>query len=106
MKKIILGEAHDILRVMPADQLAAFAGIKNNKKAWGSIQQFVGDQKQIKLDQIYRLRRPKTLDDTVKNAVEHDYHCGKIAAYVVILQIIANAGEELERRERASRKKK
>jgi hypothetical protein len=94
MKRIILGEAHDILKIMPVDQLVMFDNIRQNDGMWEAFKSFVQTQKQIKLDTIYRLRRPKTLDDTVKNAVEHDYHCGKIASYVVLLQIMENARAE------------
>lgn len=105
-KKRILGEAIDILKIMPVEQVIAFNKIRQNGVMWQAWQEFVQLQKQIKLDRIYRLRRPKSIDDTVKNAVEHDYHCGKIAGYVVILQIMENAGKELERREGRAGKKK
>jgi len=104
-KKIILGESHDILKVLPVDILSSFIMIRRDPKLWQAFNDFVGMQKQIKLDQIYRLRRPKSVDDAVKNAVEHDYHCGKIAGLVVLLQIMENAGRELEARERKAKKK-
>jgi len=99
MKRIILGEAHDILKILPVDQLVMFNKIRQDGPTWEAFKDFVQAQKYIKLDTIYRLRRPKTLDDTIKNAVEHDYHCGRIASYVVLLQIMENAHTELERRE-------
>ena len=67
MKKLVIGEVHDILRVMPFEQLEFFTRIRKNEKDWKTFQQYVRDQKLIKMDQIYRLRRPKTQDDIVKN---------------------------------------
>ena len=104
VKKMVIGETTDILQILPAEQLQMFASIRQNAKMWESFKSFVQAQKQIKMDQIYRLRRPKTVDDTVKNAVEHDYYCGRISSYVILLQIMENAGEELERRERKGRR--
>lgn len=102
-KRVILGETQELLKILPAEQLIAFAKIKQNGVMFKALLDFVGIIKQIKMDRIYRLRRPKTIDDTVKNAVEHDYYCGNIVALVLILQLIENAGEELERRERRSK---
>jgi hypothetical protein len=103
-KALVLGEVHDILRNMPADQLRYFYEMRQNKKNWEALLSFFKDQKQMKMDSIYRLRRPKTQDDMIKNAVEHEYYAGRIAADVVFLQIAENAGDELERREREAKK--
>jgi len=99
MKKIVLGEAQDLLKIMPIEQVIAFNKLRQNGVMWEAFKEFVLMCKQIKLDQIYRLRRPKSVDDTVKNAVSHDYYCGNIAFGVVVLQIMENATRELERRE-------
>ena len=72
MKKEKLGEVEDILRVMSIEQLKMFSGMRLDKHIWTNFQQYVSDKKQMKLDQIYRLRRPRTNDDLVKNAVEHE----------------------------------
>ena len=105
MKKIILGEAHDVLRTMPSEQLAFFAKIRQDTKGWEVLQSYVKDQKFIHMDKIYRLRRPKTQDDLIKNQMDHEYYAGRIADMVLLLQICANASNELERRERRAKKK-
>lgn len=105
MKRIILGETHDILKVMPVDQLKFFYEIRMDEKKWKALTDFVLAQKQVKLDAMYRLRRPKSQDDIVHNAVEHEYYAGRIASDVILLQIAENAGDELERRERTKSKK-
>lgn len=100
MKRIILGEAQDILAILPSDQLKAFDRMRHDKAVWEPLQQFCYDQKQIKLDCMYRLRRPKTQDEVIKNAIEHEYYAARIASLVVLLQVMENAAGELERRER------
>ena len=99
-KKIILGECSDILKSMSFEQLEFFNKIRKNDKDWAVFQQYVKDQKLIKMDQIYRLRRPKTQDDLIKNNGDHEYYAGRIADLVILLQICENAGEELEMRAR------
>lgn len=105
-KRVILGEVHDILRAMTGDQLMFFYELRHNAKLWEAMQSFVKAQKEIKLDHMYRLRRPKSQDDLVSHAMDKEYLAGRIAGDVAWLQIAENAGEELERRERASEKKK
>lgn len=105
MKKLILGECHDIIRAMPVEQLAFFSKIRQNAKDWESFKTFVREQKFIHMDKIYRLRRPKSQDDLIKNQMDHEYFAGRIADMVLILQICENASDEIERRERASKKK-
>ncbi len=100
MANVKIGEVEDILRIMPIEQLKIFAKMRLDKDIWPTFQQFAKDQRQIKLDQIYRLRRPRTEDDLIKNAVEHEYYAARIAGLVVILQLMENASNELERRER------
>jgi hypothetical protein len=39
----------------------------------------------------------------IKNAVEHEYFAGRIAEMVILLQIMENASDEMERRERKSK---
>ena len=100
MKKLILGECADILRVLPVEQLSMFAKMRLDKDIWDNMQKFAREQKDIKMEQIYRLRRPKTQDDVLKNAIEHEYYAARISSLVVFLQLIENAQDELERRER------
>jgi len=106
MKRIILGEAMDILKIMPLEQLVMFNHIRKNDAMWESFKGFAQTQKQIKLDKIYRLRRPRSQDDVIKNSVEHEYYTARIASLVVLLQIMENAGSELEKREGKARRKK
>jgi hypothetical protein len=98
--KIINFEVKQILENMPVEQLVAFAKIRGDEKLWSAFSNFVKDQKQIKLDQIYLFRRPKNIDDTVKNAIDHEYYSGRISGNALLLQIIENAPSEIERRER------
>jgi len=100
MKKLILGECADILRVLPVEQLSMFAKMRLDKDIWDNMQKFAREQKDIKMEQIYRLRRPKTQDDVLRNAIEHEYYAARITSLVVILQLMENAQDELERRER------
>jgi hypothetical protein len=100
MKKLILGECADILRVLPSEQLNMFAKMRLDTEIWENMQKFAKEQKDIKMDQIYRLRRPKTQDDVLKNAIEHEYYAARITSLVIILQLMENAQDELERRER------
>jgi hypothetical protein len=104
-KKVIPGEAHDILKVMPSEQLRFFYEIRNNEKQWDALQSYVRSQKAVKLDQMYRIRRPKTQDDLTKNAIEHEYCAARIAGDVLLLHLAENAGSELERRDRSNKKK-
>jgi len=100
MKKLILGECADILRVLPVEQLSMFAKMRLDKDIWDNMQKFAREQKDIKMEQIYRLRRPKTQDDVLRNAIEHEYYAARITSLVVMLQLMENAQDELERRER------
>lgn len=100
MRKLILGECADILRVLPVEQLSMFVKMRLDTEIWENIQKFSREQKEIKMDQIYRLRRPKTQDDVLKNAIEHEYYAARISSLVVLLQLMENAQDELERRER------
>lgn len=99
MAKVILGEAQDILKILPIEQLKMFSKMRLDK-SWPTLCQFFKDQKNIKMDKIYRLRRPKNQDDMVSNAIEHEYYAGRISEGVVFLQICENASDEIERRER------
>lgn len=103
MAKVILGECSDILRIMPVEQLSMFVKMRLDKEIWEQFQKFAREQKDIKMDQIYRLRRPKTQDDVTRNAIEHEYYAARIASLVVLLQLMENAQDELERRERKSK---
>jgi hypothetical protein len=105
MKKLILGEAHDIIRTMPSEQLGFFAKIRLNTDDWEIFKNYCKDQKFIHMDKIYRLRRPKSQDDLIKNQMDHEYYAGRIADLVLLLQICENASNELERRERSAKKK-
>jgi len=100
MAKQILGECSDILHVLPVEQLSMFAKMRLDPEIWDNLQKFSREQKDIKMDQIYRLRRPKTQDDVLRNAIEHEYYAARVAANVVLLQLCENAQDELERRER------
>ena len=100
MKKQILGECADILRLLPVEQLSMFAKMRLDPLIWDNLQKFTREQKEIKMDQIYRLRRPKTHDDITRNAIEHEYYAARISANVILLQLCENAQDELERRER------
>jgi len=100
MKKQILGECADILRTLPVEQLEMFTKMRLDTQIWENIQKFAREQKEIKMDQIYRLRRPKTEDDVLRNAIEHEYYAARITSLVVLLQLIENAQDELESRER------
>lgn len=100
MAKMMVGETQDILKIMPSEQLIAMSKIRHDVKLWEAIKAFARDQKLIKMDQIYRLRRPKSQDDLIKNLGDHEYYAGRIAELAVILQIMENASDELERRER------
>jgi len=103
MAKVILGECSDILKIMPAEQLNMFVKMRLDKEIWEQFQKFAREQKDIKMDQIYRLRRPKTQDDVLRNAIEHEYYAARISSLVVLLQLMENAQDELERRERKSK---
>jgi len=100
MGKLMLGECSDILRALPVEQLSMFAKMRLDKDIWENMQKFALEQKNIKMDQIYRLRRPKVQDDVLRNAIEHEYYAARITSLVVLLQLMENAQEELERRER------
>jgi hypothetical protein len=100
MKKPVLGEVHDILRIIPASQLEMFSRIRKDEKMWEAFQQYCRDQKYIKMDQIYRLNRPKSQDDLIKNQIDQEYYKGRIADLVLLLQIMENADDEIERRVR------
>lgn len=97
---MVLGECVDILRLLPVEQLSMFVKMRLDPIIWENLQKFAREQKEIKMDQIYRLRRPKTQDDVLRNAIEHEYYAARIASLVVLLQLCENAQEELERRER------
>lgn len=99
-KKLILGECHDILRAIPIKQLNMFVKLRLDEEIWTELNNFAHDQKMIKMDAIYRLRRPKDQDEIIRNALDHEYYASRIASNAILLQIIENAQEELERRER------
>lgn len=103
MAKQVLGECQDILAMLPIEQLKMFAKMRLDTEIWDNFQKFARDQKQIKLDQIYKLRRPRTQDDVIKNAVEHEYYAARVSSVVVLLQLMENAGDEIERRERKNK---
>jgi hypothetical protein len=100
MKKQLLGECVDILKILPSEQLNMFTKMRLDPEIWDNFQKFAREQKEIKMDQIYRLRRPKTQDDVLRNSIEHEYYAARITSLVVLLQLMENAQEELERRER------
>ncbi len=100
MKKPVLGEVHDILKTIPASQLEMFTRIRKDDKLWSAFKEFCRDQKMIKMDLIYRLRRPKSQDDLIRNGLEHEYYAGRIADLVLLLQLMENADSEIERRVR------
>lgn len=99
-KKILLGECHDLLKILPIEQLKFFSRIRKSTDDWKAFLQFCGDQKQFKMDQIYRLKRPMSQDEVLRNAIEHEYLASRITSLVLILQLMENADEEIERRER------
>ncbi len=80
-----------------------FVKMRHDPEIWENLKQFSLEQKGIKMDEIYRLRRPKNQDDIIKNAIEHEYYAARIAALVVLLQVCENASDELERRERGKK---
>lgn len=100
MKKLLLGEAHDILQYLPLDQLKMFDKIRKDPIIWDGLQAFAKMQKDIKMDQIYRLRRPTNQDDILRNALDHEYYASRISSLVVLLQVAENADAEMERRDR------
>lgn len=100
---VILGETEMILRSMTGEQLMAFNSIKDDSKLYKALLDYAHDQKLIRMDKIYRLRRAKSQDDLIKNGIEHEYYSGRIAELVVFLQIIENAFAELEKRERKNK---
>lgn len=81
-----------------------FAKLRLDESTWDLLKKFVHDQKMIKMDAIYRLRRPKNQDEFLRNALDHEYYASRIASLVILLQIIENAQDELERRERKEAK--
>lgn len=99
-RKMTLGETDVILQNLPIEQLKMFAKMRLDPDIWTNMQGFTRDQKQIKVDAIYRFKRPRTNDDLVKNAVDHEYYAARITALVVLLQLMENASDEIERRER------
>lgn len=99
----MIGECHDILRIISLSQLKMFDKLRKDSDFWETFQSFVRDQKLIKLDKIYRLRRPKSNDDIIKNAIELEYYAARISGLVVLLQLMENAEDELERRDRKKR---
>ena len=103
-KKIVLGESQDVLRSIPIEQLNMFVKLRLDDNIWTMLNKFVHDQKMIKMDSIYRLRRPKNQDEILRNALDHEYYASRIASLVILLQIIENAQDELERRERKEAK--
>jgi hypothetical protein len=103
IKKDKLGEVHDLLRIIPVEQLRFFSRIRKNADDWKAFLQFCGDQKQYKLTQIYKLKRPVGQDELVRNAIEHEYLAARITSLVLLLQLMENADEELERRERKAK---
>jgi hypothetical protein len=100
VKKIMMGECYDILKMLPMEQLGMFSEIRKNEKMWSAFKRFCQDQKMIKMDSIYRLSRPRTQDDLIKNQIDQEYYKGRIADLVVLQQIMENADDELERRAR------
>lgn len=96
----MLGEVHDLLRIISFEQLKMFAKIREDEVQWGMWNNYVGDQKQMLLDKIYRLKRPKDQDEMLRNTVDHEYYSARIAQMAIELQLMENAGDELERRAR------
>ena len=96
----MLGEVYDILRAMPISQLNFFAKIRLSDEDWKIFKEFSLSQKQIKMDEIYRLNRPRSQDDMIKNQIDQEYYKGRIADLIILLQIMENASHELERREK------
>ncbi|MFA6069760.1 MAG: hypothetical protein WC810_14350 [Janthinobacterium sp.] len=100
MIKQILGETHDMLRILPLEQVQLFAKIRENEKEWITWNKYVYDQKQIKLNRIYCLKRPKSNDELIRNAVDHEYYVARISSLALLLELMENASSELERRAR------
>jgi len=100
MKRQLLVEADYILRNLPVEQLSMFVKMRLDSEIWENLLKFAREQKEIKMDDIYRLKRPKTQDDVLKNAIEHEYYAARITSNVILLQLCENAQDELERRER------
>src|SRR3990167_4256617 len=99
-KKLMLGEFHDLLKILPFEQLKMFAAIRENGEQWTMWNKYVHDQKQILLDRIYRLKRPKSNDEMLKNTIDHEYYSARIAQMAIELQLMENASYELELRAR------
>lgn len=104
MKKQILAESEIILRQIPLEQLKMFDSWKKNEETWTTLKEFVRFQKAVKTDEIYRLRRPRSQDEMVRNAIEHEYYAARISSLVVLLQIAENAEDEMNRREKKEEK--
>jgi len=102
-KSEVLGEVHDLLRVLPFEQLKMFAKIRETEVDWKAWNDFVKDEKQTKLDWIYRLKRPRNSDEMLKNAIDHEYYASRISGLVMLLQLMENASDELERRARSEK---
>jgi len=100
MKRQLLVETDYILRNLPVEQLSMFVKMRLDTEIWENLLKFAREQKEIKMDDIYRLKRPKTQDDVLKNAIEHEYYAARITSNVILLQLCENAQDELERRER------
>lgn len=99
-KKVILGEAHDLLRLLPLELLKLFDSIRKDDKRWEPLQKYVRLRKDMKMDRIYRLKRPQNQDEIIRNAIDHEYHAATITELAVFLQLCENASDEMERRER------
>lgn len=101
--KPVLGEVHDVLRILPFEQLKMFAATRLNEVQWDMWNRFVYDQKLMKMDQMYRLKRPKTADEMLRNTIDHEYYSARISGLVMLLQLMENASDELERRAKKER---
>lgn len=101
--ELLLGEAYDFLKTATVELLTQLDRIKADPKLYEALKKYNFDHKQLKMDQMYRLKRPRNEDDLIKNAIDHEYYAGRIASIVILLQVIENAAGEIERRERKAK---
>ena len=86
-------EIKQILESLDLDELEYFNKI-STKTDFHIFEQFV--KKMVDGEKNYIYKFPNT--DPLKLAIEHSFARGKVASYEVFVQLVKNAGQELERR--------
>ncbi len=99
MKEPKIAEVEFILKGMPIDILKMFSKMRKNPEIWDGFQKYFKIQRDTKLYDIYRLKRPKNQDQLVSNALEHEYHAARVTSLIIELQLMEYADSEMERRE-------